>query len=178
MSYGTSEYHVPLRLVESMCYLFAQLSLRGISVIFTSGDNDGVGKGDRKDQYAMSTSSPTSLHPVRGAFPHDHTHTPLSLVYYARPPLLPFLSSLSHTMDRRHSHSPSKWLEGNCSQAARPRASFSLDLLALDAHLNTTDTLPDILPRSPITSATRPSFLSLPFRFCAHFFSLLLMPSF
>ncbi|KAH9049267.1 subtilisin-like protein [Lactarius deliciosus] len=44
-SYGGYEYIMPLEYVVSVCTLFGQLGLRGVSVLFASGDY-GVGKGD------------------------------------------------------------------------------------------------------------------------------------
>ncbi|KAH9175112.1 subtilisin-like protein [Lactarius sanguifluus] len=44
-SYGGYEYIMPLEYVVSVCRLFGQLGLRGVSVLFASGDY-GVGNGD------------------------------------------------------------------------------------------------------------------------------------
>ncbi|KAH9053895.1 peptidase S8/S53 domain-containing protein [Lactarius vividus] len=44
-SYGTSENAFPRDYALHVCYLFAQLGARGVSVLFASGD-DGVGRGD------------------------------------------------------------------------------------------------------------------------------------
>ncbi|KAH9064373.1 subtilisin-like protein [Lactarius vividus] len=44
-SYGGYEYIMPLEYVVSVCTLFGQLGLRGVSVLFASGDH-GVGNGD------------------------------------------------------------------------------------------------------------------------------------
>ena len=44
-SYGENEQTVPLDYATSVCDLFAKLGLRGVSVLFASGD-DGVGTGD------------------------------------------------------------------------------------------------------------------------------------
>jgi tripeptidyl-peptidase-1 len=48
VSYGLLETDLPLEYTTSVCNLFAQLGARGISVLFSSGDN-GIGAGDRKD---------------------------------------------------------------------------------------------------------------------------------
>ncbi|KAH9823548.1 tripeptidyl peptidase [Melampsora americana] len=45
-SYGDSEQTVPLSYARKVCHGFAQLGARGVSVIFSSGD-DGVGKNGR-----------------------------------------------------------------------------------------------------------------------------------
>ncbi|KAF8263397.1 peptidase S8/S53 domain-containing protein [Lactarius quietus] len=45
MSYGGDEHAVPSDYLERICYLFAQLGARGVSVIFSTGDW-GVGQGD------------------------------------------------------------------------------------------------------------------------------------
>ncbi|KAH9025407.1 subtilisin-like protein [Lactarius pseudohatsudake] len=47
MSYGFYEYSAPHEYTRGLCTLFAQLGARGVSVLFSSGD-DGVGK-DRHD---------------------------------------------------------------------------------------------------------------------------------
>ncbi|KAH9064053.1 subtilisin-like protein [Lactarius vividus] len=44
-SYGGYEHALPREYVVSVCTLFGQLGLRGVSVLFASGD-DGVGDGD------------------------------------------------------------------------------------------------------------------------------------
>ncbi|KAH9059184.1 subtilisin-like protein [Lactarius vividus] len=44
-SYGGPEYNVPIGYAMTVCRLFAELGLRGVSVLFASGDS-GVGKGD------------------------------------------------------------------------------------------------------------------------------------
>ncbi|KAH9053815.1 peptidase S8/S53 domain-containing protein [Lactarius vividus] len=44
-SYGTFERAFPRDYALQVCYLFAQLGARGVSVLFASGD-DGVGRGD------------------------------------------------------------------------------------------------------------------------------------
>ncbi|KAH8990641.1 subtilisin-like protein [Lactarius hatsudake] len=44
-SYGLSEKAFPKSYAMEVCYLFAQLGVRGVSVLFASGD-DGVGRGD------------------------------------------------------------------------------------------------------------------------------------
>ncbi|KAH9029812.1 peptidase S8/S53 domain-containing protein [Lactarius deliciosus] len=44
-SYGLFENAFPKSYATQVCYLFAQLGVRGVSVLFASGD-DGVGKGD------------------------------------------------------------------------------------------------------------------------------------
>ncbi|KAH9027944.1 subtilisin-like protein [Lactarius pseudohatsudake] len=44
-SYGGYEHDMSWEYVESVCTLFGQLGLRGVSVLFSSGD-DGVGDGD------------------------------------------------------------------------------------------------------------------------------------
>ena len=47
-SYGAFEYDIPQELAESVCDLFAELALRGTTVIVTSGD-DGVGPANCMD---------------------------------------------------------------------------------------------------------------------------------
>lgn len=47
MSYGVAEQIVPLGYALGVCQLFAQLAVRGASVLYASG-NSGVGKGDCK----------------------------------------------------------------------------------------------------------------------------------
>ncbi|KAH9159272.1 peptidase S8/S53 domain-containing protein [Lactarius sanguifluus] len=44
-SYGGYEYNIPPEYAESVCTLFGQLGLRGVSILFSSGDR-GVGDGD------------------------------------------------------------------------------------------------------------------------------------
>ncbi|KAH9059157.1 subtilisin-like protein [Lactarius vividus] len=44
-SYGGPEYNVPFGYATRVCRLFAELGLRGVSVLFASGDS-GVGEGD------------------------------------------------------------------------------------------------------------------------------------
>ncbi|OCH96339.1 subtilisin-like protein [Obba rivulosa] len=44
-SYGDDEQTVPLDYATSVCNMFAQLGARGVSIMFSSGD-DGVGAGD------------------------------------------------------------------------------------------------------------------------------------
>ncbi|KAH9160140.1 subtilisin-like protein [Lactarius sanguifluus] len=44
-SYGGPEYGFPLDYATRVCRLFAELGVRGVSVLFSSGDS-GVGKGD------------------------------------------------------------------------------------------------------------------------------------
>ena len=48
MSYGLLETNLPLEYTTTVCNLFAQLGARGVSVLFSSGDN-GIGAGDCKD---------------------------------------------------------------------------------------------------------------------------------
>jgi len=48
ISYGNEEQGLPREYVTPLCNLFAQLGLRGVSVLVSTG-NDGVGEGDCKD---------------------------------------------------------------------------------------------------------------------------------
>ncbi|KAI9435934.1 subtilisin-like protein [Lactarius indigo] len=48
ISWGTLENILPPEYTSSLCELFAQLGLRGVSVLISSGD-DGVGDGDCRD---------------------------------------------------------------------------------------------------------------------------------
>jgi len=47
-TFGADEHVMPPDLAGSVCFLFAQLGVRGVSVLVVSGD-DGVGRGDCKD---------------------------------------------------------------------------------------------------------------------------------
>jgi len=58
MSYGADEVAMPPDLANSLCYLFAQLGARGVSVLVASGDR-GVGRGDCKDSYGNVYFRPT-----------------------------------------------------------------------------------------------------------------------
>ncbi|KAH9170391.1 subtilisin-like protein [Lactarius sanguifluus] len=53
--YGMPEYIVPLDYATHVCNLFAQLGLRGASVLFSSG-NDGVGRGNCQSQDSSGNS--------------------------------------------------------------------------------------------------------------------------
>ncbi|KAI9437288.1 subtilisin-like protein [Lactarius indigo] len=48
ISWGNPEFSFPLEYATTVCNLFAQLGLRGASVLISSGD-DGVGRGDCRD---------------------------------------------------------------------------------------------------------------------------------
>jgi tripeptidyl-peptidase-1 len=48
ISYGNPETSVPWSYATALCNVFAQLGLRGVSVLIASGD-DGVGRGDCRD---------------------------------------------------------------------------------------------------------------------------------
>ncbi|KAF8269933.1 peptidase S8/S53 domain-containing protein [Lactarius quietus] len=48
VSYGNPETSVPWTYATALCNVFAQLGLRGVSVLVASGD-DGVGRGDCRD---------------------------------------------------------------------------------------------------------------------------------
>ncbi|KAF8265387.1 subtilisin-like protein [Lactarius quietus] len=48
ISYSKEEQILPQEYTKALCDLFAQLGARGVSVLFSSG-NDGVGEGDCKD---------------------------------------------------------------------------------------------------------------------------------
>ncbi|KAH9167723.1 hypothetical protein EDB89DRAFT_2207094 [Lactarius sanguifluus] len=64
-SYGGNEQTVP---EQSVCTLFARFGLRGISILFASGDG-AVGGGDylATTTRAKTASSPSSPHPVPGS---------------------------------------------------------------------------------------------------------------
>ncbi|KAH9159989.1 subtilisin-like protein [Lactarius sanguifluus] len=58
ISYSNPETLFPLEYVSSLCNLFAQLGLRGVSVLVSSGD-DGVGRGDCRDNSGSVRFTPT-----------------------------------------------------------------------------------------------------------------------
>ncbi|KAH9159987.1 subtilisin-like protein [Lactarius sanguifluus] len=58
ISYSNPETLFPLEYVSSLCNLFAQLGLRGVSVPVSSGD-DGVGRGDCRDNSGSVRFAPT-----------------------------------------------------------------------------------------------------------------------
>ncbi|KAH9030914.1 subtilisin-like protein [Lactarius pseudohatsudake] len=60
ISYSNPETIFPLEYVSSLCNLFALLGLRGVSVIVSSGD-DGVGRGDCRDDSGNGSCSPDRL---------------------------------------------------------------------------------------------------------------------
>ncbi len=62
---GDYEQNAPQDYATSVCFLFAQLDTRGVSILFLSGD-DGFGEGDCT--VSVSSSAPCPLHPVRVAF--------------------------------------------------------------------------------------------------------------
>ncbi|KAF8264977.1 subtilisin-like protein [Lactarius quietus] len=58
ISYGNEEHNLPPEYTKALCDLYAQLGARGVSVLFASGD-DGVGKGDCKDDSGNVMFRPT-----------------------------------------------------------------------------------------------------------------------
>ncbi|KAH9056382.1 subtilisin-like protein [Lactarius vividus] len=58
ISYSNLETIFPLEYASSLCNLFAQLGLRGVSVLVSSGD-DGVGRGDCMDTSGRVRFTPT-----------------------------------------------------------------------------------------------------------------------
>ncbi|KAH9071440.1 subtilisin-like protein [Lactarius deliciosus] len=58
ISYSNPETIFPLEYASSLCNLFAQLGLRGVSVVASSGD-DGVGRGDCRDNSGSVRFAPT-----------------------------------------------------------------------------------------------------------------------
>ena len=50
ISYGIEERHLPLEYAIALCELFVHLGVRGVSVLFSSGD-DGVGPEECRDGY-------------------------------------------------------------------------------------------------------------------------------
>ncbi|KAH9030888.1 subtilisin-like protein [Lactarius pseudohatsudake] len=58
ISYSNPETIFPLDYVSSLCNLFGQLGLRGVSVLVSSGD-DGVGRGDCRDNSGSVRFTPT-----------------------------------------------------------------------------------------------------------------------
>ncbi|KAH8987049.1 subtilisin-like protein [Lactarius akahatsu] len=76
ISYSNPETIFPLEYVSSLCNLFAQLGLRGVSVLVSSGD-DGVGRGDCRDNSGsvrFTPSFPSSC--MRGDLPACITQAP------------------------------------------------------------------------------------------------------
>ncbi|KAH9025026.1 subtilisin-like protein [Lactarius pseudohatsudake] len=63
-SYGTYEKGFPVDYASPVCNLFAQLGTRGVSVLFSTGD-DGVGKGDCTARF-------TPFFPATCGSPHGH----------------------------------------------------------------------------------------------------------
>ncbi|KAF8260093.1 subtilisin-like protein [Lactarius quietus] len=57
-SYGVPEKNLPPEYTAALCDLFMQLGARGVSVLFSTGDN-GVGRGDCKDPSGVVRFSPT-----------------------------------------------------------------------------------------------------------------------
>ncbi|OJD16341.1 hypothetical protein AJ78_03474 [Emergomyces pasteurianus Ep9510] len=53
-SYGDNEQSIPDAYAEALCCLYAQLSARGVSIIFSSGDS-GVGSSCRSNDGALRT---------------------------------------------------------------------------------------------------------------------------
>ncbi|KAH8993871.1 subtilisin-like protein [Lactarius hatsudake] len=58
ISYSNPETIFPLEYVSSLCNLFAQLGVRGVSVLVSSGD-DGVGRGDCRDNSGSVRFTPS-----------------------------------------------------------------------------------------------------------------------
>ncbi|KAH9163505.1 subtilisin-like protein [Lactarius sanguifluus] len=58
ISYSNPETLFPLEYASSLCTLFAQLGLRGVSILVSSGD-DGVGRGDCRDNSGSVRFTPT-----------------------------------------------------------------------------------------------------------------------
>ncbi|KAF8263243.1 peptidase S8/S53 domain-containing protein [Lactarius quietus] len=58
ISYGNDEQILPQEYTQALCDLFALLGARGVSVLLASGD-DGVGKGDCKDDSGQVLFRPT-----------------------------------------------------------------------------------------------------------------------
>ncbi|KAH9011591.1 peptidase S8/S53 domain-containing protein [Lactarius pseudohatsudake] len=58
ISYSNPETIFPLEYASSLCNLFAQLGLRGVSVLASSGD-DGVGRGDCRDNSGSVRFTPS-----------------------------------------------------------------------------------------------------------------------
>ncbi|KAF8264375.1 subtilisin-like protein [Lactarius quietus] len=78
-AYGEEERALPSEYTKALCFLFAQLGARGVSVLFASGD-DGVGKGDCKDDsgnvqfipnFPASCPYVTSVGGTTGKHPED-----------------------------------------------------------------------------------------------------------
>ncbi|KAH9053377.1 subtilisin-like protein [Lactarius vividus] len=61
ISYGTYEYSVPREYATAICTLFAQLGVRGVSVLFPAGD-EGVGKSckDKSGNFRFIPEFPAS----------------------------------------------------------------------------------------------------------------------
>ncbi|KAF8258875.1 subtilisin-like protein [Lactarius quietus] len=81
ISFGSPERNLPREYTSAVCLLFAQLALRGVSVLIATGD-DGIGKGDCKNStgdvqfmpnfpascpYVTSVGGTTSVFPEVGA---------------------------------------------------------------------------------------------------------------
>ncbi|KAH8984341.1 subtilisin-like protein [Lactarius akahatsu] len=63
ISYGTYERNVPRDYASALCILFAQFGARGVSVLFSTGDN-GVGKNckDKSGNVRFVVEFPASFH--------------------------------------------------------------------------------------------------------------------
>ncbi|KAH9053077.1 subtilisin-like protein [Lactarius vividus] len=57
-SYSVNEKNVPAEYARSVCELFIQLGVRGVSILFSSGD-DGVGAGNCQDASGRVQFAPT-----------------------------------------------------------------------------------------------------------------------
>ncbi len=80
-SHGEDEQSVPRSYVENVCFLYAQLGARGVSVVFSSGDS-GVGESCQSNDgtnsthflpifpascpFVTSVGGTTNIHPERG----------------------------------------------------------------------------------------------------------------
>ncbi|KAF8263391.1 peptidase S8/S53 domain-containing protein [Lactarius quietus] len=85
VSYGGYEYNFPPDYAQRVCFLLAQLGLRGASVIFSSGDW-GVGQGDCTF--------------------HDSTSNPVELFLPVFPATCPFVTSVGGTQGGRSDWDP------------------------------------------------------------------------
>ncbi|KAF8269941.1 peptidase S8/S53 domain-containing protein, partial [Lactarius quietus] len=110
VSYGNPETSVPWTYATALCNVFAQLGLRGVSVIVATGD-DGVGRGDCRDGagnvrfYTMFPASCPWVTTVGGTMDIPEVAQPQSgggfSQYFWRPmyqngAVLPFLQNLGN----------------------------------------------------------------------------------
>ncbi|KAF8269932.1 peptidase S8/S53 domain-containing protein [Lactarius quietus] len=110
VSYGNPETSVPWTYATALCNVFAQLGLRGVSVLVASGDH-GVGRGDCRDGagnvrfYPMFPASCPWVTTVGGTMDIPEVALPQSgggfSQYFGRPnyqngAVLPFLQNLGN----------------------------------------------------------------------------------